>query len=128
MTTMEVQALQREIRDYLFNEALNDLSILRWTLVEERMHGEDGTHFLDALLAYRDAEIAAERATKDYRVFLLKYPEKYWEEEERLYNIARGYKMEANRTHQILMDLILESETYKQMVKTNPVEDLPDYG
>ena len=77
---MEVQALQREIRDYLFNEALNDLSIIRWTLVEERMHGEDGAEFLDALLDYRDAEIASERATKEYRAFLVKYPEKHWEE------------------------------------------------
>jgi len=128
---MEVQTLQREIREYLVNEALNDLSILRWTLVEERMQGEDGTQYLDALLAYRDAEIAAERASKDYRAFLVKYPEKHWEEEEHLYDVARAYKMEANRTHQILMDLILESDSYKQMVKaqaTNLVEDLPDYG
>ena len=125
---MEVQALQREIRDYLFNEALNDLSIIRWTLVEERMHGEDGAEFLDALLDYRDAEIASERATKEYRAFLVKYPEKHWEEEERLYTLVRKYKMEVNDRHQVLMDLILESDSYKQMVKANPVEDLPDYG
>jgi hypothetical protein len=125
---MEVQTLQREIREYLVNEALNDLSILRWTLVEERMQGEDGADYLDALLAYRDAEIAAERASKDYRAFLVKYPEKHWEEEEHLYSLAREYKMEANRAHQNLMDLILESESYKEMVRTNPVEDLPDYG
>jgi hypothetical protein len=122
---MEVQTLQREIREYLVNEALNDLSILRWTLVEERMQGEDGTHYLDALLAYRDAKIAAECATKEYRAFLVKYPEKHWEEEELLYNKVRGYKMEANRVHQKLMDLILESESYKQMVQAE--QELPEY-
>jgi hypothetical protein len=124
---MDVQALQHEIREYLVNEALNDLSIVRWTLVEERMQGEDATQYLDALLVYRDAELAAERATKDYRAFLVKYPDKHWEEEEHLYDVVRKCKIEANRTHQVLMDLILESESYKR-IATNPVDDLPDYA
>ena len=120
---MDVQTLQTEIRDYLLNQALNDLSIIRWTLVEERIH--DGTEYMDALLAYRDAELASIRADKEYRAFLLN--EKNWEEEERLYNVVRRYKFEVNYTHQILMDMILESDSYKLLVK-NPVEDLPDYS
>ena len=91
------------------------------------MQDEDATQYLDALLAYRDAELASERATKNYRAFLVKYPDKHWEEEEYLYDVARAHKMESNRTHQALMDLILESNSYKELV-TNPVEDLPDYA
>jgi len=128
---MDVQILQFEIRDYLLNQALNDLSIIRWTLVEERIQGEDAIQYLDALLAYRDAGLAAEHASKEYRAFLVKYTEKHWEEEEYMYNVVRCHKMEANRTHQVLMDLILESDSYKQMVlaqATNPVDELPDYG
>ena len=113
---MDVQNLQNELREYLCNVAFNDLSIIRWTLVEERMYGENATDFLDALLVYRDAELASERATKEYRAFLVKYPEKHWEEEEHLYAVARSYKMEANRAHQVLMDMILDSESYKQMI------------
>jgi hypothetical protein len=124
---MDIQTLQYEIREYLFNHALNDLSIVRWTLIEERLRDKDANDYLDALLAYRDAEVAAERASKDYRAFLVRYPDKHWEEEERLYTVAREYKMEANRTHQVLMDLILESESYKQMIATN-LDELPDYG
>jgi len=124
---MDVQTLQHELRGYLCNVAFNDLSIIRWTLVEERMQDEDATQYLDALLAYRDAELASERATKNYRAFLVKYPDKHWEEEEYLYDVARAHKMESNRTHQALMDLILESNSYKELV-TNPVEDLPDYA
>ena len=123
---MDAQTLQYQLREYICNVAFNDLSIIRWTLVEERMYGEDATQYLDALLAYRNAELAAERATKEYRAFLVKYPEKHWEEEEHLYAVVRGYKMEANRTHQALMDMILESDSYKQII-ANPVEDLPDY-
>lgn len=118
---MDVQTLQTEIRDYLLNQALNDLSIIRWTLVEERMH--DGVEYLDALLAYRDAELASLRADKEYRTFLVN--EKNWEEE-RLYNMKRKYHFEVNYTHQILMDMILESDSYKKMVQESV--ELPDYG
>lgn len=121
---MDVQTLQTEIRDYLLNQALNDLSIIRWTLVEERIHHEDGAEYMDALLAYRDAELASLRADKEYRAFLLN--EKNWEEEERLYNVVRRYKFEVNYTHQILMDMILESDSYKKMVQESL--ELPDYG
>jgi len=122
---MDVQTLQHEIRDYLVNQALNDLSVIRWTLVEERMH--DGVEYLDALLAYRDAELASKRADKEYRAFLVRYPDKHWEEEERLYNMMRGYKSESDYTHQKMMDLILESDSYK-LLSTNPVDNAPDYG
>jgi hypothetical protein len=122
---MNVQNLQYQLREYLCNVAFNDLSIVRWTLVEERMYGEDATQYLDALLVYRDAELASERATKDYRAFLVKYPDKHWEEEEHLYDVARRCKMEANRTHQVLMDMILESDSYKQLSEN---DDLPDYS
>jgi hypothetical protein len=128
---MDIQNLQREIREYLCNLAFNDLSIIRWSLVEERMYGEDGIDYLDALLAYRDAELATEVASKEYRSFLVKHAEKHWEQEEYLYNVVRDHKRETNRTHQVLMDLILASDSYKQMVvaqATNPLEDLPDYG
>lgn len=121
---MDVQTLQTEIRDYLLNQALNDLSIIRWTLVEERMH--DGVEYLDALLAYRDAELASLRANKEYRAFLVRDPEKNWEEEERLYNVVRRHNFEVNYTHQILMDMILESDSYKKMVQESV--ELPDYG
>jgi hypothetical protein len=124
---MDVQTLQTEIREFLFHRVLNDLSIVRWTLIEERLRDKDATEYLDALLAYRDAEVAAERASKDYRAFIVRYPDKHWEEEERLYNVARGHKMEAIRTHQVLMDLIMESESYQQMITTN-LEELPDYA
>jgi hypothetical protein len=124
---MDVQTLQTEIRDYLLNQALNDLSIIRWTLVEERIHHEDGAEYMDALLAYRDAELASLRADKEYRAFLVKDPEKNWEEEERLYNVVRRYNFEVNYTHHILMDMILESDSYKKMVQEKK-EELPDYG
>jgi len=124
---MDVQTLQTEIRDYLLNQALNDLSIIRWTLVEERIQGEDGAKYLDAFLAYRDAELAYERANKEYRAFLVKYPDKHWEEEDRLYNMRRKYHFEVLYSHQFMIDLILESKSYKLLV-TNPVEDLPDYS
>jgi hypothetical protein len=124
---MDVQTLQTEIRDYLLNQALNDLSIIRWTLVEERIHHQDGAEYMDALLAYRDAELASLRADKEYRAFLVKDPAKNWEEEERLYNMVRKYNFEVNYTHQILMDMILESDSYKKMVQEKK-EELPDYG
>jgi len=117
---MDVQTLQHEIRDYLLNQALNDLSIIRWTLVEERIHEVE---YLDALLAYRDAELASLRADKEYRAFIVN--EKNWEEEERLYNMVRRYNFEVNYTHQILMDMILESDSYKKMQES---VELPDYG
>jgi hypothetical protein len=119
---MDVQTLQTEIRDYLLNQALNDLSIIRWTLVEERIH--DGVEYLDALLAYRDAELASLRADKEYRAFLVNAND--WEEEERLYNVVRRYNFEVNYTHQNLMDMILESDSYKKMVQESV--ELPDYG
>ena len=123
---MDVQTLQTEIRDYLLNQALNDLSIIRWTLVEERIHHEDGAEYMDALLAYRDAELASLRADKEYRAFLVRDLEKNWEEEERLYNMVRKYNFEVNYTHQILMNMILESDSYKKMVQESV--ELPDYG
>jgi hypothetical protein len=123
---MDIQTLQTEIREFLFHHALNDMSIVRWTLIEERLRDKDANDYLDALLAYRYAEVAADRSNKEYRAFLVRYPDKHWEEEERLYNVTRGYKMEANRTHQVLMDLILESDSYQQMVQLDQ-EELP-YG
>ena len=119
---MDVQTLQHEIRDYLLNQALNDLSIIRWTLVEERIHHQDGAEYMDALLAYRDAELASLRANKEYRAFLVNA--KDWEEE-RLYNVVRRYNFEVNYTHQILMDMILGSDSYKKMQES---VELPDYG
>jgi hypothetical protein len=122
---MDAQALLLEIRGFLFKNALNALSIVRWTLIEERLRDKDASDYLDALLAYRDAEVAVDRANKEYSAFLVRYPDKHWEEEERLYNVVRGHKMEAIKTHQILMDLILESESYKQMVQAE--QELPEY-
>jgi hypothetical protein len=123
---MDIQQLQTELREYLFNVALNDLSIIRWTLVEERMNGEEATQYLDALLAYRDAEIASLNANKEYKSFIQKNPEMHWEQEEELYGIMSKYRTFANKAHQDLMDLILESDSYKQLL-ANPVE-LPDYA
>jgi hypothetical protein len=119
---MDVQTLQHEIRDYLLNQALNDLSIIRWTLVEERIH--DGVEYLDALLAYRDAKLASLRADKEYLAFIVNATN--WEEEERLYNMVRRCNFELNYTDQILMDMILESDSYKKMVQESV--ELPDYG
>jgi len=122
---MDIQQLQIELRDYLLQQALNDLSVIRWTLVEERMQGEDGAQYLDALLAYRDAEIASLRAHKKYKDFIQKHPQKHWEQEEELYYIMGRFKALSYRAEQELNDLILESESYKKMVQT---EELPDYG
>ena len=125
---MDAKTLQTEIRNYLLHQALNDLNVIRWTLVEERIHHEDGAEYLDALLAYRDAEIASLRANKEYSECLLKDPQKNWEEEERLYNKVRKYNFEVNFTNQILMDMILESESYKQMVANEEELPEPEYG
>ena len=121
---MDIQQLQIELRDYLLQQALNDLSVIRWTLVEERMQGEDGAQYLDALLAYRDAEIASLRAHKEYKEFIQRH-QTHWEQEEELYYIMRRFKALANRAYQDLMDLILTSDSYKNMVQT---DEFPDYG
>jgi hypothetical protein len=122
---MDIQALQTEIRDYLLNQALNDLSVIRWTLVEERMHGEDGAQYLDALLAYRDAKIASLRAHKEYKDFIQKH-QMHWEQEEELYYNMGRYKALSTRAEQQLNDLILASDSYKKMVQESV--ELPDYG
>lgn len=121
---MDIQALQTELRDYLLNQALNDLSVIRWTLVEERMQGEDGAQYLDALLAYRDAEIAYLRAHKEFKTFIQKHPQLHWEKEEELYYIMGRFKALSTRAEQDLHDLILASDSYKMQ----ETDELPDYG
>ena len=78
---MDAQALLLEIRGFLFKNALNALSIVRWTLIEERLRDKDASDYLDALLAYRDAEVAVDRTNNEYLAFLVWYPDKHWEEE-----------------------------------------------
>jgi hypothetical protein len=103
-----------EIRDYLFNVALNDLSIIRWTTLEEKMKGPNANEYLEALLAYRDSHVATEQAYKEYNDFVMNHP-KQWDEEERLYNVARYHKKETTRTHNILSDMLVNSEEYRKM-------------
>jgi len=102
-----------EIREILFHNALQDLNIIRWTLLEEQMKGERATDYLEALLLYRDAEDAYEVATKTYKAFL-KTGTNDWDEEERLYEVVRKHRIETDKTHQFLQDMLLESAEYKE--------------
>jgi hypothetical protein len=100
-----------EIREYIFNAALNDLSIIRWTLLEQQMNGDRASEFLDALLAYRDADMAYYLASHKYKSFL-KLDTQHWEQEEELYEEVRKARMESYRAHQVIEDMLLESNEY----------------
>jgi hypothetical protein len=110
-----------EIRDFIFQAALNDLSIIRWTLLEQQMNGDRACEFLDALLAYRDSDVVYYQASEKYKSFL-KLDSKNWEQEEELYEEVRKARVESARAHQVIEDMLLESDEYKQ-----PEEELP-YG
>jgi hypothetical protein len=114
-------AYLREIREYLFNAALNDLSIMRWTLLEQKMTGEHATEYLDTLLAYRNADLAYYLASEKYKSFL-KLDSQHWEQEEELYDEVRRCRIESDRAHQVIQDMLLNGEEYK-----HPNEELP-YG
>lgn len=110
-----------EIREFIFQAALNDLSIIRWTLLEQQMNGDRASDFLDALLAYRDADVVYYLANEKYKSFL-KLDSQNWEQEEDLYEEVRKARLESDRAHQAIEDMLLESDEYK-----HPEEELP-YG
>lgn len=110
-----------EIRKFIFQAALNDLSIIRWTLLEQQMNGDRAAEYLDALLAYRDADLAYYQASEKYKSFL-KLDSQKWEQEEELYEEVRKTRMESDRANQAIEDMLLESDEYK-----HPEEELP-YG
>jgi hypothetical protein len=110
-----------EIREFIFQAALNDLSIIRWTLLEQQMNGDRASDFLDALLEYRDADLAYYLANEKYKSFL-KLDSQNWEKEEELYEEVRKARKESDRAHQAIEDMLLESDEYK-----HPEEELP-YG
>ena len=114
-----------EIRNFLFQSALDDLSIVRWTLLEEQMKGEHASEYLDALLQHRNADHQYERANTVYKAFL-KSGSNNWEEEERLYEQVRKHRANVERTNQVIEDMLLESKEYKQTL-ANPLEEVP-YG
>jgi hypothetical protein len=111
-----------EIREYLYNVALNDLSIIRWTLLEQQMNGDRACEYLDALLAYRDSDVAYYHASEKYKSFL-KTGSNDWEQEEALYEEVRKTRIESDRAHQAIEDMLLESDEYKSQP-----EELPAYG
>jgi hypothetical protein len=111
-----------EIREFIFQSALNDLNIVRWTLLERQLNGDRAAEYLDALIAYRNSEWEYELASRVYRTFL-KTGSTDWEEEERLYEKVRKCRCDSDRTHQVLQDMLLESEDYE----TQP-EELPYYS
>jgi hypothetical protein len=98
-----------EIREYLFNDALNALSIVRWTLLEQQMNGDRASEFLDALLAYRDADLAYYHAFQKYKSFL-KLNTHRWEQEEELYEEVRKARFESERADQAIQDMLLVSD------------------
>jgi hypothetical protein len=108
-----------EIREYLFNGALNDLSIIRWTLLEQQMTGTRASDYLDALLAYRDADVVYYLASQKYKSFL-KLDSQHWEQEEELYEEVRKARVVSEKMHQVIEDMLLESDEYKEL--TNAVE------
>ena len=110
-----------EIREFIFQAALNDLSIIRWTLLEQQMNGDRASDFLDALLEYRDADLAYYLASEKYKSFL-KLDTQNWEKEEELYEETRKARLVSDRAHQAIEDMLLESDEYK-----HPEEELP-YG
>lgn len=110
-----------EIREFIFQAALNDLSIIRWTLLEQQMNGDRACEFLDALLAYRDADVVYYHASQKYKSFL-KLDSQHWEQEEELYEEVRKARLESDRAHQAIENMLMESDEYKQ-----PEEELP-YG
>jgi hypothetical protein len=110
-----------EIREFIFNAALNDLSIIRWTLLEQQLNGDRACEYLDALLVYRDADVAYYQASEKYKSFL-KTGSNDWEQEEALYEEVRQARIESDRAHQAIEDMLLESDEYKR-----PEEELP-YG
>lgn len=111
-----------EIREFIFQAALNDLSIIRWTLLEQQMNGDRAAEYLDALLAYRDADLAYYQASEKYKSFL-KLGSNDWEKEEFLYEEVRQARIESDRSHQAIQDMLLESDEYKSQA-----EELPAYG
>jgi hypothetical protein len=110
-----------EIREFIYQAALNDLSIIRWTLLEQQLNGDRASEYLDALLAYRDADVAYYHASQKYKSFL-KTGSNDWEQEEALYEEVRKYRSESDRAHQVIQDMLLESPEY-----TSQPEELP-YG
>ena len=108
-----------EIREYLYNVALNDLSIIRWTLLEQQLNGDRASEFLDALLAYRDADVAYYHASQKYKSFL-KLESQHWEQEEELYEEVRKTRIESDRAHQAIEDMLLESDEYKSQPEELP--------
>ena len=108
-----------EIREFIFNAALNDLSIIRWTLLEQQMNGDRASDFLDALLEYRDADLEYYLANEKYKSFL-KLDTQKWEQEEELYEEVRKTRMESDRAHQVIEDMLLESDEYKQQEEELP--------
>jgi hypothetical protein len=108
-----------EIREYLFNDALNALSIIRWTLLEQQMNGDRASDFLDALLAYRDSDVVYYQASEKYKSFL-KLDSQNWEQEEELYEEVRKARVESDRAHQAIEDMLLESDEYKRCEEELP--------
>lgn len=101
-----------EIREYLFNAALNDLSIMRWTLLEQQLNGDRAAEYLDALLDYRNANLAYYLASEKYKSFL-KIDSQHWEQEEELYGEVRACRIETDRAHQVIQDMLMSSEEYR---------------
>jgi len=110
-----------EIREYIFNAALNDLSIVRWTLLEQQLNGDRAAEYLDTLLEYRNADLAYYLASEKYKSFL-KLDSQHWEQEEELYAEVSRCRNESDRAHQVIQDMLLSSEEYK-----HPTEEVP-YG
>ena len=108
-----------EIRDFIFQAALNDLSIIRWTQLEQQMNGDRACEFLDALLAYRDSDVVYYQASEKYKSFL-KLDSQNWEQEEELYEEVRKARVESARAHQVIEDMLLESDEYKQAEEELP--------
>lgn len=108
-----------EIREFIFQAALNDLSIIRWTLLEQQMNGDRACEFLDALLAYRDSDVVYYQASEKYKSFL-KLDSQNWEQEEELYEEVRKARVESARAHQVIEDMLLESDEYKQAEEELP--------
>ena len=103
-----------EIREFIFQAALNDLSIVRWTLLEQQMNGDRASEYLDALLAYRDADLAYYHAFQTYKSFL-KLDTRDWEKEEELYEDVRKARFESERAHQAIHDMLLESDVQEEL-------------
>jgi len=83
------------------------------------MTGNRASDYLDALLAYRDADVVYYLASQKYKSFL-KLDSQHWEQEEELYEEVRKARLDSEKKHQVIEDMLLESDEYKAL--TNAVE------